>query len=524
MHTEISVNETISYNPATGEIIGRTPLHTVEDLKRMIENARKAQIGWAAVPVTKRVKYFKNVLKYLAGNADELAAVISKDNGKTRVDALATEILAAALAVKYYCRKAKKFLKDKKSAKSSILFINKRSIMRRVPYGVTGIISPWNYPFSIPFSEVIAGLMAGNAVILKTAVETLMAGRALEKCFAAANLPEGLFQFINLPGREAGPAFLENGIDKLFFTGSVAVGKLLIKKASETLTPVNLELGGNDAMIVCSDANLKRAACGAVWAGFSNSGQSCGGVERIYVQENVYEKFLEILKNEVEKMRLGNGENFDVDMGVMTTEKQMKSVQRHVDQALASGAKIYAQSPLPENSSEKNLMPAMVLVNVDHEMDVMRDETFGPVLAVMKFKTNDEAIALANDSYLGLTGSVWSKNRRKARGIAAKIQAGAVTINDHLVSHGMPDTAWGGFKQSGIGRSHGELGFTAMTQPQIIVDDWLGRFKGNIWWQPYDKKTYDGLKGILTFFYGKGLFKRLSGMLDLMKVLPRMFR
>jgi len=524
MQTDSPIKETISYNPATGKVIGRTPLHTVEDLAEMIQTARYAQKDWAVLPVKKRVKYFKKVLQYLAANADELAAVISKDNGKTRVDALATEIVAVSVAVKYYCRKAGKFLKDRRLDRSHLIFINKKSRLRRVPYGVTGIISPWNYPFAIPFSEVIAGLMSGNAVILKTAAETLMAGRAVEECFKAAGLPNGLFQFVNLPGREAGPAFLENGIDKLFFTGSVPVGRLLMKKASDYLIPVNLELGGNDAMIVCEDANLKRAACGAVWAGFSNSGQSCGGVERIYVQESVYERFLEILKIEVEMMRLGNGENFDVDMGVMTTEKQLKSVQQHIDQALAAGAKIFAQSPLPEDCSEKNIMPAVVLVDVNHDMDVMRDETFGPVLAVMKFNTIDEAVSLANDSYLGLTGSVWSKNRRKAGKIASRILAGAVTINDHLVSHGMPETPWGGFKQSGIGRSHGEPGFIAMTQPQVIVDDLFGRLKGNFWWQPYDKKTYKGLKGILTLLYGKGLFKRISGMIDLIKVLPRMFR
>ena len=512
--------DTISFNPSTGQEIGRSPLHTKDDLKRMIGQSHAAQPAWAALSVKKRVVYFYDVLAYLTKNINSLAQTISRDNGKVEIDALATEVLPAAIATKYYIRKAKRNLQDRNSGGSSLAFINKRTKIRRVPYGVLGIISPWNYPFSIAFSEVIMALIAGNAVILKTASETQMIGLALKRVIESANLPEGLFHFINLPGREAGPAFLEYGVDKLFFTGSVPVGKTLMKMAAETLTPLNLELGGNDAMIVCEDADLDRAVSGTIWAGFSNSGQSCGGIERIYVQEKVYQTYLEKLKIQLKKLQ----QEPQAQTGVMTTQRQVKAVQKHVDDALAAGATLYAKVDLGGDQQIQNKLPAIVLIDVNHQMDVMRDETFGPVVGVMPFKTIEQAIELANDSYLGLTGSVWSRNRSKAKQVARQIQAGAVTINDHLMSHGLPDTSWGGFKQSGIGRTHGAQGFMEMTQPQMIVDDWFGSFKKNLWWHPYDQKRYDGLKGLVTAFYADSLLKRIRGIWALLKIIPRMFK
>nr|MBC8491605.1 aldehyde dehydrogenase family protein [Candidatus Neomarinimicrobiota bacterium] len=270
-------------NPATGEKIGESNLNTVEELISCIQHSKEVQPGWAAVPIRERISIIRNIRTYIVENASGIAEIISRNNGKVRVDALATEVLPAAMAVSYYMKNAKRFLKPEKLSSGSLLIANKRSKIYRKPFGVIGIISPWNYPFGIPFSEVIMALLAGNAVILKTASETQLVGRILEECINSADLPNGIFHYVNLPGRVTGDVFLENGIDKLFFIGSVAVGKYLMKKASETLTPVVLELGGNDAMIVCRDVDLEKAAAGAVWAGFSNTGQSCASVERIYV-------------------------------------------------------------------------------------------------------------------------------------------------------------------------------------------------------------------------------------------------
>ncbi len=515
--------ETISTGPATGEVLGRSPLDTTESVKEKVRLARAVHRAWADTPVRKRARAILRVRDYVVAHADELAETISRDNGKTRLDALAAEILPAAMGASYYARKARRFLATRRLGPGNVFLLNKSSRIRRVPWGVVAIISPWNYPFGIPFPEVVMALLAGNAVVLKAASETQMVGRALERCFQAADLPEGVFGYVNLPGPLAGDALLEAGIDKLFFTGSVAVGKQLMAKAAATLTPLCLELGGNDAMIVCCDADLDRAAAGAVWAGMANAGQSCGGVERIYVEAEVYDAFLDKLAARVARLRVGPDRNFQVDMGAMTTRRQMDTVRRHVDDALTRGAKVHAQSQCPDDGTG-NFLPALVLTGVDHSMLVMREETFGPVVGVMKVADVDEAIRLANDSHLGLTGSVWSRNRRKARRIAARIQAGVVTVNDHLMSHGLHETPWGGFKQSGIGRTHGRIGFDEMTQVQCVVDDWLPLVHRDLWWHPYGPGVYRGVKGLIEFLYGHGILRRLAGLGRGLKTFLRSFR
>ncbi len=510
-------------NPATGETLGSSVMHTVEEVKTRIATARLAQTAWGKLPVKERVKRMRPIKRYIIENADNLVETIARNNGKVRIDALATEVIPAAMAMNYYLKKSPRFLRDRRNHTGNILLMNKRSKVVRVPYGVVGIISPWNYPYAIAFSEVIMALIAGNAVVLKTASETQGVGLALKETIAAADLPPGIFQYVNLPGRLAGDALLENGVDKLFFTGSVAVGKYLMKKASETLTPLSLELGGNDPMLVCEDADLDRAVGGAIWAGFSNAGQSCGGVERVYVHQAVYDVFLQKLTERVQNLRVGYDSDFQTDIGAMTTEKQMKTVQEHINNALQQGARIAAQSAASVDQQLRQFLPATVLCDVNHNMTVMREESFGPVMGLMKVQSMEEAVQLANDSNLGLTASVWSKKRRKGEAFAKKIRAGVVTVNDHLMSHGLPETAWGGFKQSGIGRTHGKLGFDEMTQPQTIVHDILPGVKKNLWWHPYSPKLYEGLKGILMFLYGRSLAQRIHGKSKLFSIFPRMF-
>ncbi len=515
------LKETVCYNPATNQEIGRSSLTEVNELKDIVIKARTAQKEWAKLTVANRIKTVKKIREYLIVNTDKLAETISSDNGKTLIEAIATEIVPAAMAVSYYCKNAKKFLASKNTGIGNIILIYKRGKIIRIPFGVVGIISPWNYPFAIPFSEVVMALLAGNAVILKTASKTQMVGLELKNAIENAGFPKDLFHFVNLPGKIAGDALLESGIDKLFFTGSVSVGKSLMKKASETLTPVCLELGGNDAMIVCEDADPYRAAMGALWAGFQNAGQSCGGVERIYVHEKIYEPFMEILKSKIDNLKINIGNDYNSQMGCMTTTKQVDTVNLHIKDALEKGAEIFAQSKLPENLG-KNFIPATVLTNVNHDMLVMKDETFGPVVGVMKYNRIDDAIKLANDSYLGLTGSVWSKNQKRAEKIAMQIKAGVVTINDHLMSHGLAETPWGGFKESGIGRTHGKLGFDEMTQPMVIVKDLLSFAKKQLWWHPYSEKIYSGMKGLLNLLYNKNILVKIKSSISLLKIFPRM--
>ena len=517
-------NFTDCFNPATGEKIGQVPLTTTEELKQIFSKARQAQKEWAARPVSERARYIFKVRDYLVENADEIATIISLDNGKVKLDAMVGEVFAAALAANYYAKHASRFLKDKRLQAGSLLLIYKRSKVVQVPYGVVGIISPWNYPFGIPFHEIAFGLLAGNAIVIKTATETLAVGRKLADIFQQSGLPEGIFNFVNIPGREVGPAFFENKVDKLFFTGSEAVGKILSHQAADTLTPLSLELGGNDPMLVCPDADISRAVGGAVWTGFTNSGQNCGATERIYVHEQVYDKFCELMEKKVTDFKIGLGTDLANDMGVMTTTNQVKIVQEHLEDALDMGAKILVQTD-PVNTSLKNVLPAVVLTDVNHKMRVMREETFGPVLAIMKVANMEEAVQLANDSDLGLTGSVWSKDRKYAESLACRLEVGAVLINDHLMSHGMAETPWGGFKNSGNGgRTHGRWGFKEMTQPQVIVQDYFPFARQSMWWHPYNKNIYNAFVHLPKLLFGKSIKKRLQGLWALIRVLPRYYK
>ena len=516
----VVVGETISHNPATLEEVGRVPNTDLETMPEIFRRARAAQAVWAKVSFAERRKHVQKMRDYIVEHAEELAGIVSRENGKLRLDALTTEVIPAALAAEWYGKHAERALAPKRVPMGSILFMNKRNQLRRVPLGVVGIISPWNYPLSIPFGEVVMGLMAGNAVLLKVAAATITVGQAIERIVAAGGLPEGLFQHIVGSGGRVSQAFFDNGIDKLFFTGSVPTGKTLMAAAAKTLTPLSLELGGKDPMVVLADADLERAANGAAWAGYQNAGQSCGGVERIYVHESVYQQFVDLLALKTKALRHGPDRGFEVDMGAMTTEEQLATVRRHVDEAVRAGAKIVAQSTPTTDVAKGYFYPATLMTDVDHSMELMREETFGPVLPVMKFSTIEEAIRLANDSSMALTSSVWTKDVEVGKQIAAELQSGVTTVNDHLYTHGQSETPWGGWKESGLGRTHSALGLEEMTQPKLVNWDTLPA-KRNIWWYPFDKDTYEGMLAALRVSFPKSVSGFLRDVTTLSKLMLR---
>jgi succinate-semialdehyde dehydrogenase/glutarate-semialdehyde dehydrogenase len=355
-----------------------------------------------------------------------------------------------------------------------------------------GIISPWNYPLSIPFGEVVMGLMAGNAVMLKVSTSTTMVGVEIDKIIKYGDLPDGLFRLLVGPGDRIVDALIENNADKIFFTGSTETGREIMTKASRRLIPVSLELGGKDAMIVLPDADLERASNGAAWAGYQNAGQSCGSVERLYVHDTVYDKMLELLSKKTKALRFGEDRDFNVDIGSMTTGEQWEKVEMQVNDALKKGAKISAVSSRGVKK-RGSFYPPILMYDVNHGMDIMKNETFGPVVPVMKFNTIDEAVKLANDSTMGLTASVWTRNIKKGIELARRIEAGVVTINDHLYTHGQPETPWSGWKKSGIGFTHSKLGLLEMTRAKLINWDII-RSRRNMWWFPYDRNVYEKLR------------------------------
>ena len=484
-----------------------------------IAAARAAQADWAARPWRERADCLRKSVKYLGSHIDEITEIIHRENGKLKTDALAAEVLPALMAARYYIRRGRRFCAPGRTGGGSLLMFNKRSRLVYKPYGVVGIISPWNYPFAIPFSELLMALLAGNAVIFKAASVTPGVGRALEALFNAAELPDGLFNYVEMPGREAGPAFIRGGVDKLFFTGSSATGRELMSLAAERLLPLVLELGGADAAIICDDADTDRAARGMLWSGFSNAGQSCGGVQRILVHEKIYRPFLEKLCSLVRELKPGEG----ADLGPMTTLRHKEVVQKQIDACLALGAEIAAQSDAapPARGAEDRFLPATVLTGLTPDMPIMNAEVFGPVVAVLPFKDDEEALRLANASSYGLTGSVWSRNSRRAKRLAGGINAGAVMINDHLMSHGLAETPWGGFGDSGLGRTHGEAGFREMLKVQVIVNDILPLVKRNLFWHPYTEKVYRGVRAIAEFLGGQTAASRLKALPGVIRVFLR---
>jgi succinate-semialdehyde dehydrogenase/glutarate-semialdehyde dehydrogenase len=349
-----------------------------------------------------------------------------------------------------------------------------------------------------------------------------MVGLEIVKIMSRGDLPEGLFHLLIGPGRGTADAMLKSGIDKIFFTGSTATGRELMQKAARHLTPVSLELGGKDAMIVLPDADLERAANGAAWAGYSNAGQSCGSVERLYVHESVHDRFMGLLAEKTLAMRFGPDKDFNVEMGSMTTRDQWETVNRQVKSALKKGARIVAQSKKGAVVSG-SFYPPILMTGVDHSMEIMREETFGPVIPVMKFKNVEEAVRMANDSPMGLTASVWTRNTRLGMKIARELQAGVTTVNDHLYTHGQPETPWGGWKNSGIGFTHSSLGLLEMSRAKLVNWDILPS-RRNVWWFPYDRNTYNGMKATLRFAFPRSaadLF--IGGMRVSIFIMKKMF-
>ena len=487
-------------NPATGEVLATLPDLGREEIERMAARGREVQPAWEALGFEGRGRILKRMQKWLLDHQDEVIDVIRAETGKTYEDALIAEISYGAAAFGFWADMAPKYLADEKVKSSQILVKGKKLVLRYRPLGLVGVIGPWNYPLTNSFGDCIPALAAGNSVILKPSEITPLTSLKLAEGLRECGVPEGVFQVATGTGQTG--AALIDAVDMIMFTGSTETGKKVMAKAAETLTPVSLELGGKDPMIVLSDADIERAANCAVYWGLFNGGQTCISVERVYVEESIYDEFVERVVDKVRKLRQGYGEPGSVDVGSMTFGPQVEIVERHVEDARAKGARVLVGGTRGKQRSGYWFEPT-VLADVDHTMLCMREETFGPTLPIMKVADAEEAIRLANDSPYGLAASVFSKDTRKAEAIARRIQAGAVCVNDAIINYAALELPMGGAKASGLGTRHGAGGIRKYCQQQAVL---VTRFapKKDPQMYPYSSWMTKVLSGFFRFLYGRG--------------------
>ncbi len=480
----------ISKNPATGETLRELDATPLETLPALFAQARAAQAVWAATPTKKRALALLNLRETVINQADAIAELLSKENGKPRFEALSNEIFPVVDSLTYFGNKGAAMLRDRPIKLA--LMKHRKSYLQYWPLGVVSIISPWNYPFLLPFGEIITALLAGNAIIFKPSEYTPLIGLKIQELLGNSGFPPHIMQTVIGDGA-AGAAIIQQKPAKVFFTGSVSTGKKIMAQAAQQLIPVNLELGGKDPMIVLPDANLEYASSAALWGSFSNSGQVCASTERILVHESISDVFLAKLKLKAEKLRPG------IDLGSITMDKQKLVYEDHLQDARNKGAEVVLGGEFSQNHTA--LSPTIVAGSSIEDTKIYNEETFGPTVAVTTYRTVAEAIQKANQSAYGLTASVITGNIGLGEEVARQIEAGTVIVNEVTYTAGLGETPWGGVKDSGFGRSHSEMGLLEFVNVRHIHKprSKLFVFKA-LWWFPYTPFQYEMFKQLLGVY------------------------
>ncbi len=487
-------------NPATGEIIATVPNLGPEAIAEMAARGRAAQPEWEAYGFEGRGRVLRRAQKWVMDNTERIVETIVSETGKTYEDATLAEIGYAGAAFGFWAKEAPVYLADEKVKSSQLLVKGKKLILRYRPLGLIGVIGPWNYPLTNSFGDCIPALAAGNSVILKpsevTPLTSLLVAEGLREC----GLPENVLQIATGDG-QTGAALIEQ-VDMIMFTGSTRTGRKVAEAAASRLIPASLELGGKDPMIVLSDADLERAANFATYYSMQNAGQTCISIERVYVEEPVYDEFVAKVAEKVRQLRVGKPEGFGtVEVGAITFPPQLDIIKDHVADAVEKGAKVLTggkQAPGPGRFYEPT-----VLVDVDHSMKIMSDETFGPTLPIMKVRDADEAVRLANNSPYGLGSSVFTRDVKRGEQIARRLEAGAANVNDAMINYTVLELPMGGAKASGLGSRHGAGGIRKYSSQQAIVVTRLG-MKKEPFMYPYKARTSRMLGRMFKLLYGRG--------------------
>jgi len=489
----------------TLEHIEEFEVATADDVNAAVEVARKAQESWGALPVEKRAAVLKRALAALLDKQEELMDIVVGETGKARQEALMMEVWASADLMHFYAKNTAKFLKPEKLKLHGLMRFLKKAHVEYKPLGVVGVISPWNGPFILTVNPTVQALMAGNSVVIKPSEVTPFSGKYVLDIFEAAGLPEGVLQVV-LGDGETGAALTASAVDKISFTGSVATGRRVGIACAEQLIPCSLELGGKDAMIVCADADIDIASSGAVSGSCLNTGHYCCGTERVYVVDSIADEFIERVVEKTTALRQGKEGEFDV--GAVFWDKQMTIIESHVQDALDRGAKVLVGGRRNPNLEGLFYEPT-VIVDCTHDMDIIAEETFGPVVAIIRVKDEQEAIRMANDSRFGLGGNVWTKDSKRGARLASQLKTGSGCVNDMTMTFGVPEAPFGGRKESGVSQINGKKGLQSYCHAMpIIVDRMNGKHAARMY--PYTQESFEGMQKTLRFMWGTSIGRWIS--------------
>ncbi len=495
-------------NPATGKKISEIKVSTESEVKEGILKAREAFPIWSSLSIEKRIQYLTKIYNLIIEDRNNIAKTITENNGKPLAESYLTEIASTLQVMEYFIKKGGELLSDKNISLGP-LYPTKKSFMSYEPFGIFAIVEPWNYPFYLPFSAITKTLIAGNTFIFKPSNTVSLVGKIIENILVKADLPPGVCNVVY--GNSQVTDYLINGkIDKIIFTGSIEVGKKIAENCAKRLLPVCLELGGKDPAIVFKSTNIDYAACGVLWGAIANCGQACASIERIYVQSEIYDSFIEKITALAKSLKVGSGLDDEVDVGPVINEEQLFKIEEHISDAISKGAKVHWGGKRIDK--EGFYFEPTILSNVNHKMKVMNEETFGPVIPIMRFDSPEEALELANDTKYGLAASIWTGDNKDIDKFAKNLNCGTVWVNDSLFQQAHPACPWVGYKESGYG---GATIYDFVRSKHISID------KGfipvlhpkNFWWFPYKGKA-KSYSDLIELVYKLGAKEKAKAAFD----------
>jgi acyl-CoA reductase-like NAD-dependent aldehyde dehydrogenase len=498
----------ISISPSTGRELGEVEAIHPAEADELIARARTAQAAWYALGLKGRIKALRNLLHVMHRNTDRIVDVLVAEAGKPRFEAL-VELWPTLELIAHHTRIVKRVLTPHRVHVT--LLPHRKHWVERRPYGVVLVISPWNFPLLLSMTPVIEALLTGNTVVLKPSEFSTQLGELLTELIYEAGIPNDVFQLVHGAG-DVGAALVNAHPDKIVFTGSTSTGRKIAAVAGQQLIPITLELGGKDAAIVLEDADLDRTAAGLTWAGLFNAGQMCVSIERVYVRREVANRLVEkMAKIMDDHVRVGPGEHHETTMGSIITPAQLEIIDRHIREAVDQGAQVIVGGHNVEDSAGRFYVPTLI-TNVKPDMAVLKDETFGPVIAVVPVDSDEEALTLANASSFGLTGSVWTRNRVRGIALARRMRVGNAGVNDHVMSSAAPNVPWGGVGDSGYGRTRGAEGLLDMTYAQSMSIERIRTLPREFFWYPYSALKLKLLRRAIHVMYAPGLFAKLRAL------------